>query len=199
MIDPFEMPPETKIISFTGPSGSGKGTIVEALRERYPELDLVISCTTRPRMPRDLPGEYAYLSLEDFNDYRDQNAFQWTAAAHGYLYGTLCRSLQDAVGRRWPSAIFMTPQALPHLLSFSHDRVKPFFILPPPEEILRERLHLRGDGAEEIEKRINECRDWENVARASKLPYTYVDNSGTVDEAVQAVVRALPELSHIST
>ena len=51
----------------TGPSGVGKGTLIRALRERVPELDLSVSATTR----RPRPGEthvvdYWFLRDEDF-------------------------------------------------------------------------------------------------------------------------------------
>jgi guanylate kinase len=51
----------------TGPSGAGKGTLIRALTERLPDLDVAISATTRPIRPGEEDGrEYHFLSEAEF-------------------------------------------------------------------------------------------------------------------------------------
>ena len=46
----------------TGPSGAGKGTLIKALVERVPVLEVAISATTRPQRPGETDGvEYHFL------------------------------------------------------------------------------------------------------------------------------------------
>ena len=40
----------------TGPSGAGKGTLIKALVERIPVLEVAISATTRPVRPGEADG-----------------------------------------------------------------------------------------------------------------------------------------------
>ena len=40
----------------TGPSGAGKGTLIQAILERVPELAVAISATTRPQRPGEDDG-----------------------------------------------------------------------------------------------------------------------------------------------
>jgi guanylate kinase len=51
----------------TGPSGAGKGTLIRALIERLPDLEVAVSATTRPRRDGEEDGrEYHFLTEEEF-------------------------------------------------------------------------------------------------------------------------------------
>jgi guanylate kinase len=51
----------------TGPSGAGKGTLIRALLERIPELEVAVSATTRPLRPGEVDGrEYYFQSEQEF-------------------------------------------------------------------------------------------------------------------------------------
>ena len=57
------------VFVITGPSGVGKGTLIRALRERVPELELAVSATTRQPRPGEEHGvDYHFLSDEEFED-----------------------------------------------------------------------------------------------------------------------------------
>ena len=63
----------------TGPSGAGKGTLIRALHERLPELEVAISATTRPQRPGEEDGrEYWFLTDEEFAARVEEGAFlEW--------------------------------------------------------------------------------------------------------------------------
>lgn len=55
------------VFVITGPSGAGKGTLIRALVERLPELEVAVSATTRPMRPGEVNGrEYWFLDEEEF-------------------------------------------------------------------------------------------------------------------------------------
>jgi len=62
--------PKTKIIVLVGPSGAGKGTAVEKLRERRPDIFVPVSATTRdPRDGNEVDGEhYLFVTVEKFQE-----------------------------------------------------------------------------------------------------------------------------------
>ncbi len=74
-----------------GPSGSGKGTVLKALRDRHPEFVFPVSCTTREPRPREKDGEvYHFVSKEDFKERMGRDEFLEWAVVHGEnYYGTL--------------------------------------------------------------------------------------------------------------
>ena len=83
----------------TGPSGAGKGTLIRALIERVPDLEVAISATTRPQRPGEENGrEYWFLSEDEFAARVADGAFlEWVEYVSHKCYGTL-RSEIDRIG-----------------------------------------------------------------------------------------------------
>jgi len=80
----------------TGPSGAGKGTLIKALVERVPVLEVAISATTRPVRPGETDGvEYHFLSESEFVERIEEGAFlEHVQYVSGKRYGTLRSEMQ---------------------------------------------------------------------------------------------------------
>ena len=79
----------------TGPSGAGKGTLIQRLLDLFPQLELAVSATTRARRPGEIDGvHYYFISDEEFDrrladdDFLEYYAFPW-----GQRSGTLWSEL----------------------------------------------------------------------------------------------------------
>ena len=87
----------------TGPSGAGKGTLIQAILERVPELAVAVSATTRPQRPGEEDGrEYWFLSDDEFTARVEDDAFlEWVEYVSHRRYGTLRSEIDriDALGR----------------------------------------------------------------------------------------------------
>ncbi len=80
-----------KIIFISGPSGVGKGTLIDALRQRHPDWVFPPSCTTRPPRPGEVDGEtYFFITQAEFDERIAAGQFLEYAEVHGgNRYGTL--------------------------------------------------------------------------------------------------------------
>src|ERR687896_2059650 len=79
-----------KVFVITGPSGVGKGTLIERLLEAIPELELSVSATTREPRPGEVDGrDYHFLSPEEFRRRLEAGDFLEHASYSGNDYGTL--------------------------------------------------------------------------------------------------------------
>jgi len=91
-----------KVFVITGPSGVGKGTLIRALVDRIPSLDLAVSATTRAPRPGEQEGvAYHFLARDEFERRVAAGEFVEWAEYSGNRYGTLRseldRRLEDGV------------------------------------------------------------------------------------------------------
>ena len=74
----------------TGPSGAGKGTLIQLVLPRFPELALAVSATTRERRPGEEDGaDYWFLTRDEFDRRVDGGEFLEWVDFVGNRYGTL--------------------------------------------------------------------------------------------------------------
>lgn len=179
-----------KILTFTGPSGVGKTTVVRGLLEdKSNDLKIVTSVTTREPRDSDLPGEYMYITDQEFTAMEGRGEFLWTAGVHGNKYGTTKSSIQEALVAPGRSLMLLVPEVLDTLYEYTDGKVWSFYILSPPEDILRERLVKRGEKPEDIIRRISDCKRWDAEARAKGSFYTFVRNEQSVEEAIKKILK----------
>jgi guanylate kinase len=167
----------------TGPSGVGKGTLIRALRERIPGLELSVSATTRPPRPGERDGrEYYFLSPEEFDRRLNAGEFLEHATYAGNRYGTP-RSELDRAGDR-PLVLEIELQGARQLRERLPEAVQ-VFIAPPSLEALRARLAGRGlDSPDQIENRLRVAR--EELEARSEFRHVVVNDR--LEEAVEELV-----------
>jgi guanylate kinase len=176
------------ILSITGPSGVGKTTLMHNLLGALPNAKTFESVTTRLPRPTDEPGEYRYVSEDEFEAMRDRGDFLWEAHPHGKSYATTKKSVDEAFASE---NIFISPLvvgAVGILTEYAKARgkasaVRSFYIWTDDIEELRRRFHARADMAEaEIEQRLEECRSWNAEAKASGLSFIYLEATRMPEE-----------------
>lgn len=91
--------PLGKIFFISGPSGVGKGTLINILREKYPQFLFPPSCTTRAPRPGEVEGQtYYFITKDEFLKRIEAGDFLEYAQVHGgNLYGTLKMPLTEGV------------------------------------------------------------------------------------------------------
>ena len=156
------------LLIISGPSGTGKGTLVKKLMDSDPSFRFSCSVTTRKPRDNEIEGvHYHFVTEEAFDRLVSENAFLEHATVHGHRYGTL----------RAPVERLMA------------DYVS-VFILPPSFEDLRVRLHTRNtDDPVEIERRLKNARG--EVQKIDRYQYAVVnDNLELAFAQLQSIANA---------
>jgi guanylate kinase len=145
-----------KVFVITGPSGVGKGTLIERLLERIPELELSISATTREPRSGEVDGrDYHFLSPEEFRRRLEADDFLEHASYSGNYYGTLRSEVEERIEACHSVVLEIEVQGARQVRDALPDDAVLIFIAPPDEAVLRERLESRGtDSREAIEQRL---------------------------------------------
>jgi guanylate kinase len=152
----FMIPAVGKVFVITGPSGVGKGTLIEQLLERVPELDLSISATTREPREGEVDGrDYFFLEPEEFRRRLEAGDFLEHASYSGNYYGTLKEEVKRRLDEDRSVVLEIEVQGARQVRDELGDDAVLIFIAPPDEKVLRERLEGRGtDAPEAIEQRL---------------------------------------------
>jgi len=149
------VPREPVLLVVSGPSGSGKDSLVDALRAAEPKLAYSVSATTRPPRPGEVDGQhYRFLDRAQFERLRDAGEFIETREYAGNLYGTPRKPIEEALaaGRD----VVMKPEVNGAMaIKRTYPQALLVFLTVPSVDILRERLHnRRTETPQTIEERV---------------------------------------------
>lgn len=135
------------LLIVSSPSGAGKTTLTNALRERESGVLFSVSHTTRPPRSGELHGrEYYFVDRAEFERLVIEDTFLEWAEVHGNLYGTSRAEIQRAAEAR--GLIFdVDHQGTRQIKSTRPDAVA-VFILPPSMPVLLQRLRGRASDDE---------------------------------------------------
>jgi len=182
---PFRFTPGGFLFVVSGPSGAGKGTLVDRLVAARPECVFSVSSTTRPRRVNEVEGiQYEFVSREEFDRRREAGLFLETAEVHGHLYGTPVRFVDEQVRAGRVVVLDVDVQGGASVRRARPDAVT-VFIYPPSIESLRERLiGRRTDAPDVVDVRLG------NAPRelAEHIHYDYLVMNDDLEQAVSRLV-----------
>jgi guanylate kinase len=168
----------------SAPSGAGKTTLVEAIRQT-PNVFYSVSCTTRaPRSGESNGQDYQFLSQGDFCAHVKAGHFLEHAQVHGDFYGTLREPVVTNLRNGTDVLIDIDTQGAATIRDgndpFIGGALVDIFIMPPNLDELRRRLRQRGtETDEQIERRLkNGAREME---RWREYRYTIISRSMAED------------------
>ena len=178
----------------TGPSGAGKGTLIRALVERVPGLEVAVSATTRPQRPGEIDGrDYYFLSESAFLGKASRGEFLEHVEFAGGRYGTLASEMEriGAAGRT--CVLELEIEGALDVQERVPDAVSVFIAADVPE--LERRLRARAtESSGEIEDRIRVAR-WQ-LEQAYRFRYMVRnDDRERAIEGLTAIVRCELQLA----
>lgn len=179
-----------KLFVFTGPSGTGKGTILKEVLASDDRLRLSVSATTRGPREGEVNGvHYWFLKKEDFEAKIAQDAFLEHACYVGNYYGTPEQPVNDQLAAGYDVVLEIEVQGAMQIHEKRPDAVM-VFVAPPSLEELSDRLHSRGTESEEkIAARLATAE--QELKYADRFDYVIVNDD--LQEAIgdlRAILRA---------
>jgi len=169
---------------FSAPSGGGKTTIVNKLVQKYPELSISISATTRNKRNYEKDGrEYVFLSVRDFQQAISDGKFLEYEEVHGDYYGTLKETVEGLIksGKR---VLFDIDVNGAFSIKENYPEAILFFIKPPSRDELIKRLKERKSETYETIRRRLERLEYE-YAQADQFDHIILNDN--LEHAVKQI------------
>ncbi|MBQ1333949.1 MAG: guanylate kinase [Clostridia bacterium] len=178
------------LIVWSGPSGSGKGTVLAEARKRDENLKVSVSATTRKPRTGDIDGvHYHFITKEDFLSRMERGEFLEYASYVGNYYGTLEKTVDEMLEAGHDVILEIEVVGAMKVKKKRPDALL-VFVKPPSMEELRRRLSGRGtESADEIERRIAEAERELSCAK----DYDYVIINDDAGRAADELIKIIKE------
>ncbi len=176
------------IFIVSGPSGSGKDTVLGELFKRCPDLSFSISSITRDMRKGEKQGEkYNFISREEFEGMLQRNELLEHNIYLDNYYGTPRIPVEECVNAGRDMIIEVDVNGAAQIRKNAPQAIS-VFIMPPSLEVLKSRLSGRGtESTEAVEARLAEALN--EIKRADEFDYIVVndDLSAAVDDFVSVI------------
>ena len=178
-----------KLFIVSGPSGSGKDTILQRVFEQHPEIKFSISTVTRPkRNDAKEDGKYNFITKEEFlNMLADDMLLEHNEYA-GNFYGTPRKPVEECIDGGTDMIVEVDVNGAANIRSKMPDAVS-IFIMPPSFNELKRRLNKRGTESEDVVKMRLEAALSE-IARAHEYDYIVINDvlENAVDDLLSVIL-----------
>ena len=181
----------SKLLLLVGPSGSGKGTLLSYVKEKYPEFMYPTSWTTRTKRTEESGKAYNFVSEQEFLNAKERGAFlEWDHHFNNY-YGTPASEVLDALAQGKVVFHELEVHGVRQLLEkFPREQVKIVFVYAGSWNDLQKRIQEReAIPADELEKR--RVRFEEEMAFKNEADFVIENKEGRLEETKAELSKAL--------
>lgn len=163
------------MLVIASPSGAGKTSISRTILQKFDNISLSVSVTTRQRRSNEVDGvHYHFIDKRRFEQMRDDDELLEWAEVHGNFYGTPRAQVEEQIARGEDILFDIDWQGTQQLTRKCRPDMCTVFILPPSIAALKDRLeHRAQDSAEVIERRLRNAR--EEMAHWEEYDYVLIN------------------------
>ncbi len=176
------------LIVVSGPSGCGKGTVIQEFLKNNKDAWLSVSCTSRAPRPGDVPNEtYFFITREEFEEKINNGEFLEYAEYNGNYYGTPKEHIEEKLTKGIDVMLEIEVQGALKVKELVPEAIC-IFIMPPSMKELKKRLV--GRGTETKEKVLSRFKTaYQEINNVTN--YNYVVTNDTVENAVNKIAAIL--------
>lgn len=143
------------VVILSGPSGSGKNTVLDKLMADDNRICTTVSATTRAPRPGETDGiDYFFITEEEFEKRVANNEFAEHVCYDNHRYGTLKSNINSLIEKGKTVVLVIEVNGAANMRKAYPQSVS-VFLMPPSEQVLEKRLKKREtDTAADIAERL---------------------------------------------
>ncbi len=178
--------PQPLLIVISGPSGAGKDTIMQRMKERGMPFHFVVTATTRPRRENEVHGrDYFFVSKEEFARMIDEDELIEYAIVYGDYKGIPKQQVREALASGQDVVMRIDVQGAETVRKLAPNAVMIFMTVDNEQELERRLRERKTENAEELALRIATAR--KELQRVDAFDYIVVNADDHQDEAVDTI------------
>jgi len=186
--------PQPLLIVISGPSGAGKDTVMQRMKERGLPFHFVVTATTRPIRANETHGrDYWFVSKEEFARMIDEDELIEHAIVYGDYKGIPKQQVRESLASGMDVVMRVDVQGAESVRKLAPEALL-IFITPDSEEELVHRLETRRtETPDSLALRIATAR--KELNRVEAFDYVIVNRNFHLDETVD-IIRAIIDAEH---
>lgn len=179
--------PRPVLVVLSGPSGVGKDSVIQGLKESGYPFYFVVTATTRPRRPSEVDGiDYHFVSVGDFAEMIENNELLEYAVVYGDYKGIPKKHVREALASGQDVIMRIDVQGAATIRALVPNAVTIFLTAESEEELVR-RLQLRKtEPPDQLKMRIVTAR--RELRRFTEFDYVVINPEEQLGEAVEQVI-----------
>lgn len=178
------------LIILSGPSGSGKGTIVRRLLQQRKDTVLSVSVTTRQPRPGEQEGvHYYFTSSAEFKEMISNHQLLEYAVYNGDYYGTPEQPIRELLDQGKNVILEIEVQGAEKVMDFRSDLVSIFITVPSLKELERRLRERNTETEQSIIDRLEIAQ--RELSRAYRYDYVVLnDDVSLAAQRISTIIEA---------
>jgi guanylate kinase len=178
--------PTPLLIVISGPSGAGKDTVVQRMKERGMPFHFVVTATTRPKRPNETNGrDYFFVTKEEFARMIDENELFEYAIVYGDYKGPPKAQVREALASGQDVVMRLDVQGAETVRKLVPEALLIFITAENGQELERRLRERKTETPAELSIRIATAR--QELKRVEAFDYIVINSDDQLDETVDRI------------
>jgi guanylate kinase len=178
--------PQPLLIVVSGPSGVGKDTVLQNMKERGLPFHFVVTANTRPKREDEVHGvDYFFVSKEEFARMIEQDELIEYAVVYSDYKGIPKRQVREALASGKDVVMRLDVQGAETVRKLAPEALLIFLTTESEEELVKRLQARKTETPEELAIRIATAR--KELKRVEAFDYVVINHEGKLDETVDTV------------
>jgi guanylate kinase len=183
------------LIVISGPSGVGKDTVINRLRERNPDLAFVVTAASRGPRPGEVHGkDYFFIPRPEFERKIEAGDFLEHAVVYGELKGILKSEVQKALDSGNDVVLRVDVQGAATVRKQAPQALLIFLTTEDEQELVDRLIARKTESPEKLKIRIETAK--KEMKRVNEFDYKVVNRDGCLEETVDVILAIIKSEHH---
>ncbi len=192
----FAPPPASPLlIVISGPSGVGKDSVIQRMKERELPIHFVVTATTRPPRPNEQHGvDYFFISREEFAHMIEEDELLEYAIVYGDYKGIPKQQVREALASGKDVIMRIDVQGAATVRKICPEAVLIFLTTETEEELVRRLERRKTESREDLKLRIATAR--QELKRMNEFDYVVINREHALEETVDTIIAIIAAEHH---